>query len=148
MLIAAAALLWGATSCGDDDRQEPSPAAREAAIYAAVVAEAAAVPGPSEERPVVFVGPLEPVYPIGLEVQVAVVDTLAERADVRFVDEPAQATQDGTTFIGDGVLVLVGPIPDGDRVTVATEVYRSPDAGRPGSVTVAEAGGTWTVVGG
>ncbi len=141
----AAILLWAA-ACGGDDGGGTSPQAREAAIYAVVVAEAAQLPPPGDERPVVFVGPLEPAYPIRLEVQVGVVEHLAERADVRFVDELGQATPDGTTFIADGSLVLVGRIPDGSRVTVRTEVYRSPDVGQAGSVTVAGEGETWRVV--
>ena len=86
-------------------------------------------PHEEDETPIVYVTPFPNEKPIPLDVQVGVVDAVADNATVRFVDEEDQAIDkgaEGEPVVDDGVLVRIGTVPEeGTTVTVPAELYHS-----------------------
>jgi hypothetical protein len=121
-------------ACGEDDAV-PEGAAREARVYAAIVADAAdaadAAAGGGRDPGIVFVEPLDPDDPISLEVQAGVVQRVRREVDVRFVDSREAALdldEPGAPVRGDGLLLGLGPVPEGrSRVEVEVRRYRHRD---------------------
>ncbi len=143
--VATAALVVLAAACGSDDQAE-DPTARRAAIYAAVITDLAGLDHGTDERPIVFVGPMSEDVALGLDLQVAVVGQLDEVAEIRFVDLLEQALADEFTFIDRAPALLVGSIPDsGNRVEVPVEWYETPQEAVSSTLTVAKRGGAWRV---
>ncbi len=102
--------MLGVSSCGDDSSGKDT-ASRESDVYAAIVTSVAAAETVDESTPIVYVAPLGNEKPIPLNVQVAVVDSVADAAVLRFVDKADQAiNQDDATepVIDDAVLVRSG----------------------------------------
>jgi hypothetical protein len=141
--VAALAVTLAAGGCGSDG-PSPSTTEREARVYAAVI-EALAPDGPEpspetdEPDRVVYAGSLDVDGPIPLEVQAAVVEELVEFATVRFVDEKAEAMEDG-------VLVLLGAVPNGRSPSVTAERYVDRDDAERFRVSLERSDGDWTVV--
>jgi hypothetical protein len=96
-------------------------------VYAAIVTSVAGAEAADESTPIVYVAPLGNDKPIPLNVQVAVVDSVADAAVLRFVDKAEQAiNQDDDTepVIDDAVLVRLGEVPEsGASVNVPGELY-------------------------
>jgi hypothetical protein len=133
-------------ACGGDD--DPQPVAVDASTYVAAIDEFLPPSADPEERPVVFIVPVADES-LALETQVAVIDALAETHDVRFVDDPAAAvddgiegepTRDGGTLLGVGVVTAVEPH------TIRVEVYRERGEVEAHLVTVAVRGERWVAI--
>lgn len=86
---------------------------------------------------------------IDLAVQAEVVETNHEIADVRFVDDRAEALEDdGTAIRDEGILVALGPLVDvGDSVTIEVDQYDGPDPELTWSFDLRPAGDVWTLNG-
>jgi ABC-type Fe3+-hydroxamate transport system substrate-binding protein len=147
--IAVAALVFIA-ACGDDSGSSgEGTSSRESDVYAAiVVAVAADEPHDEETKPIVYVSPFPNEKAIPLDVQVSVVDSVADDAVVRFVDKEEQAinkSSDNQSVIDDGVLVRVGPVPeDGTTVTVPAELYHDENTIMPTEFKVTQGSdGSW-----
>lgn len=106
---------------GDDEAPVPPP---DASTYAAALAYF--LPAPVEgEQPNVFVSPLD--EPLQLEQQVAVIDSLGEDYDVKFVDSFKDAIDleaDGRPPIDDGLLLGIATIPAEPPYVMRVESYR------------------------
>ncbi len=96
-----------------------------------------------------YVAPLGNEKPIPLNVQVAVVDSVADAAVLRFVDKAEQAiNQDDDTepVIDDAVLVRLGEVPEsGASVNVPGELYRTKADAEPVVYVVNETANGWVV---
>lgn len=143
-------LVTGAFGCAAD-APEASPAG---AIYGAVLAEVLAEqPVPATAAgvlPVLYVAPLDKRYPIELADQAEVLERLRPAADVRFVDDRAEAIDDKRPDrpVRDGaVLVELGPVQDEADGRHTVHLRRSDDALEPQerSAVVTRAEGTWAV---
>ena len=146
-------LVVGATtltvsSCGDDSSGKDT-SSRESDVYAAIVTSVAAAETADESTPIVYVAPLGNEKPIPLNVQVAVVDSVADAAVLRFVDKADQAiNQDDDTepVIDDAVLVRLGAVPEsGASVNVPGQLYRTKADAEPVVYVVNETANGWVV---
>jgi len=146
-------LVVGATtltvsSCGDDSSGK-NTSSRESDVYAAIVTDVAGAEAADESTPIVYVAPLGNEKPISLSVQVAVVDSVADAAVLRFVDKAEQAiNQDDDTepVIDDAVLVRLGEVPEsGATVNVPGELYRTKADAEPVVYVVSETANGWVV---
>lgn len=130
---------------------------RDADVYAAVIHALLSseglgddiVEGESDTERVVWAGPLDDEPAIPLEVQASVVERLEDVATVRFVDEAAEAigeTAEGEVIREDGVLVLLGPVPAGDRsLSVRARRYSSVDRADRFQLHAEKVDGEWSV---
>jgi len=140
-LAVVAALL---AACGPAKSSSGVPAA---AYAAALVPFLPAPPDADENLVVVYVAPLGEA-PLALDAQVAVIDALAARVDVRFVDSfdvVIDDRVDGAPPRDDAILLAIGMIPAEPPHTVRVEEYT--DAVRTAAhlVTVIERSDEWTV---
>ena len=146
LVVGAAALT--VSSCGDDSSGKDT-SSRESDVYAAIVTSVAAAETADESTPIVYVAPLGNEKPIPLNVQVAVVDSVADAAVLRFVDKADQAiNQDDDTepVIDDAVLVRLGAVPEsGATVNVPGELYRTKADASPVVYVVNETPDGWVV---
>ncbi|HTN80634.1 MAG TPA: hypothetical protein VMK16_13230 [Acidimicrobiales bacterium] len=136
------------TSCGDDSGSNTDASSREADVYAAIVRTVgASEPNDSEQKPIVYVTPFPNDKSIPLDVQVSVVDAVADDVVVRFVDDEDQAIDkdsENQSVIDDAVLVRVGPVPpDGTTVTVPAELYTDENTIMPTEYEVTEGPDGW-----
>ncbi len=138
------------SACGDDDGGQDT-SSREADVYAAILVDVASAEPHTESTPIVYVAPLGNEKPIPLDVQVSVVDAVADTAVVRFVDEADQAINkddDGAPVIDDAVLVRLGAVPpDGPTVSVPGELYHTQSDASPVEYKVTETSDGWVVTG-
>jgi hypothetical protein len=145
--------LAAGAACGVTDSADE----RTVGVYVAVI-QAVAEEGPGEFGPgegaerVIWAGPLEAGMEITLEDQVAVVEQLKEEdfATVRFVDEGGEAIdddEDGQPARQDGLLVLLGEIPDGPAPTVRAQRYLHVEEIGDFSAAVEQRAGAWRVTG-
>ena len=136
-LAVAAALMTG---CGEGRQASPgqetfgpgdlTPAEREAFVYAAVIRHMTAEEGQSSGFGVIYVldhaveGASDPDQgtgartPISEEVQIRIQEELATLPPIRFVpdrDEVIGAPADGSQVKNGGILLTLGPVPEGDR---------------------------------
>jgi hypothetical protein len=142
--ILAAALVAG---CGEGQQsgQEPfgpgdlTPAEREAFVYAAVIRHMTAEEGQSSGFPVIYVldravegasdveGDTGARTPISSEVQIRVQEELAQLPPIRFVPDPDEvigSPEEGSQVRNGGILLTLGPIPEGDdRLEVEASSY-------------------------
>jgi hypothetical protein len=143
------ATLFVVTACGDDGGSGDNTSSRDSDVYAAIVRSVAAdQPHEEDETPVVYVTPFPNEKPIPLDVQVGVVDSVADEATVRFVDEEEQAVNkdaEGAPVVDDGVLVRIGTVPEeGTTVTVPAELYHNDNDIVPTEYEVTEGTDSWT----
>ena len=136
------------TSCGDDGGSGEDTSSRDSDVYAAIVRTVAAgEPHEEEQKPIVYVTPFPNDKPIPLDVQVGVVDGVADDAVVRFVDEEDQAIDkdaEGAPVLDDAVLVRIGTVPpQGTTVTVAAELYHNDNDITPTEYQVTEGPDGW-----
>lgn len=149
-LVALACVALLVTSaCGDDDGGQDT-SARESDVYAAILVDVASTEPHTESTPIVYVAPLGNEKPIPLDVQVSVVDSVADTAVVRFVDEADQAINkddDGAPVIDDAVLVRLGAVPPegGPTVSVPGELYHTEVDALPVEYKVTETPDGWVV---
>ncbi len=119
-------------------------------MYTAILVTVAAAEPHAEETPIVYVAPLGNEKPIPLDVQVSVVDAIADDAVVRFVDEADQAIDkdaEDAPVLDDAVLVRLGAVPpDGATVTVPGELYRTQSETSPVEYKVTETADGWVVM--
>lgn len=146
--LAGASLLL-ISACGDDGGSGDDTSSRDSDVYAAIVRSVAAdQPHEEDETPIVYVTPFPNEKPIPLDVQVGVVDSVADNATVRFVDEEDQAIDkgaEGEPVVDDGVLVRIGTVPEeGTTVTVPAELYHSDNDIVPTEYQVTEGTDSWT----
>jgi len=123
-IVGAVALVVPLTACGDD----PKDAAREGRVYAAVVRALVPVPDDTDDVDIdVYVVAADDDTSIPIGVQAATVEELDEYSNVRFVDDRDEATavdEPGLPVRNDGVMIVVGPVPDrGERVTIDAQRY-------------------------
>jgi len=139
-------------SCGAEGGRSVE---RGAEVYAAAIRALVSEPpghpdiGAEQRDRVVYAGPLGEKVDISLEVQVAVVEELEEFATIRFVDSRNEAIDDdeqGKPVREDGVLLLLGRIPDGRSPSVEATRYVDVDRDARFRLTVERSGETWTVV--
>ena len=146
--IAFAALVGGA-ACGDDEDPAAKPDSVEAVADAYVAALDATLP-PTDEGadPVVVYVWQFAEKPMSLDDQVVVIDDLAERYDVRFVDEVDAAVDPDVTLApprDDGLLVGLGPVTVDAPHTVRVEIYANEDAIEAVVLTLVRRDELWTV---
>ena len=146
LVVGAAALA--VSSCGDDGGSSSDSSSRESEVYTAIVrAVAADEPQQEEQTPIVYVTPFPNDKAIPLDVQVSVVDSIADDAVVRFVDDEDQAINKDAQdqpVIDDGVLVRLGPVPaQGTTVTVPAELYVDENHITPTEYKVTEGADGW-----
>jgi hypothetical protein len=147
LLLVGAAVLT-VSSCGDDGGSRSDSSSRESDVYAAIV-RAVAADEPQEEgqKPIVYVTPFPNDKAIPLDVQVSVVDSIADDVVVRFVDDEDQAINkdaEDQPVIDDAVLVRVGPVPvQGTTVTVPAELYIDANHITPTEYEVTEGADGW-----
>jgi hypothetical protein len=102
---------------------------READVQVAVLRIALENVPAKSVRPLVFVSPLEGGKPFPLEVQAAVIDHLSKQAEVKFVDEQAEAIDanvEGKPVLGGGVMFSLGRVPpSGNVFEVSGQRYRT-----------------------
>ena len=147
-LVSAA--LVATSACGDDD-ETPDSSSRDSEVYTAILDNVAAdQPVEDEETPIVYVAPLGNEKPIPLDVQVSVVDAIADLAVVRFVDEAEQAIDqdgEGEPVLDDAVLVSLGSVPpDGSSVHVPGELYRTAADSSAVEYEVSQTADGWVVI--
>jgi hypothetical protein len=139
-------------SCGAEDGRSTE---RGAQVYDAVIRALVSEPpghpdtGAEQRDRVVYAGPLGEKVDVSLEVQVAVVDQLEEFATIRFVDSRNEAIDDDEErkpVREDGVLLLLGRIPDGRSPSVEATRYVDVDEDARFRVTVERSRGKWKVV--
>ena len=121
----AAAVVSAVVGC-DDGADAPLPTP-DASAYAAALAPFMPVADP-EEQPNVFVAPFEET--LALELQVAIIELLGEGYDVKFVDDPATAVDAdavGRPVRDDGLLIVLGTIPNDPPYVVRVEEYHRED---------------------
>lgn len=138
VLAMCAALAAVLAACGPKEAAGGVPAA---AYVTALTTFLPAPPAdPDVDLPVVYVAPIGESA-LALDAQVAVIDALAERCDVRFVDTfdvVIDEGEDGAPPRDDATLLAIGMIPADPPHTVRVEEYTR--AGRTAAhlVTVAE----------
>jgi hypothetical protein len=130
VIVGLAAMSIAATACNDD---EPSTSGdvEPAAAYTAIVQWQAGEQEPvmndngEEQLPVIYVVAADGET-IDVSVQADVAAATVDIADVRFADESAEAFHDGVAgepVIADGVMLLVGALPD-PAPTIDVELLR------------------------
>ncbi|MBK5223271.1 MAG: hypothetical protein JJE52_10440 [Acidimicrobiia bacterium] len=150
--MSLAIVLIAASGCGDDDVAEPDPDERLVEIYAAtieaVVAEASTLPAEGDDPMFVYVGERHDVK-INADVQLGVVVELEGWATIRFIDEQNEGidTDDPEMPVrGEGMLVGLGPVPDGEAsVVVYADRYESESSTVVYDVALHRRGGIWEV---
>ena len=89
--------------------------------------------------------------PIGVDVQALVAEALDDQVFVRFIDERAEAVEDGTedrAVRDEGILVGLGAVPpEGDRIDVYVDRYRNLVDVEAWQFSVARVGETWEIAG-
>lgn len=139
-----------ASGCGDDDVAAPDPDDRLIEIYSAtieaVVADAAPMPDEDDEPMFVYVGSRNEAA-IDADVQLGVVVALEDWATIRFIDEQNEAIDSDDPELpvrGEGMLVGLGPVPDGEvSVVVYADRYQSASSTIVYDVELNRRGGVW-----
>ena len=143
------ALLVVGAACGGDEPPtptEPEPVEFGAEVYAMVIERFLPAPDP-ETATVVYVVPVSG-DPLGLDLQVAVIDTLSDGYDVRFVDEVEAAVDDGSSDEpprDEGMLLGLGRIAAEPPHTVRVERYEGSDQVDGHLLTLEQRGAGWVV---
>jgi hypothetical protein len=159
LAIAAVVVALGGASCTDDaPSTEQDPNERLIEIYSVTVTElveeAGALPsvddeGKAEELTTVFLQAREETE-INAEVQVGVVNELAGWANVRFIDDVAEAVDgdvDGAPVRDDGTLIGLGTVGDGEvAAELVADRYVSDEETMVYDVSLQRRGGEWSVV--
>lgn len=148
-LLVVSALVLGA-GCSSDRAEQPEPTSRLAGVYAASIRWVVG----QQEGPVD--GSLPVVYVVSSDErtvpaadQAQVVKALKDVATVRFADRWEDALDEdvaGQPVHDTGVLLGMGPVPEGDPIEVPVRVYRTASDEQLVTLTLDEVGGTWTVV--
>jgi hypothetical protein len=144
----AIALALAAGACGGGG-EEPPRADIDASTYVAAIEGFLPTDPDPDNRPVVYVVPVADEA-LALGTQVAVIDALAETYDVRFVDSPGAAVDEGSAdepARDGGMLLGVGVVSVEPPHTIRIEVYEDRDEVAAHLVTVALRGGLWEAVG-
>lgn len=139
------AILCVVTACGGD---EPAAEPPGAAAYAMVIARFLPPALGDDALPVVFVVPVNGES-LALDTQVTVIDTLAEQADVRFVDDVEAAVDEESSDQPPhdaGTLVGLGRFSAEPPYTVRVELYRGVDRVEGRLLTVRNDDGSWVVI--
>lgn len=142
-----------AAGCGDDDTPSPpDPNERLTDIYAAAIeaiaADATDLPGEDDDPLTVFVAEHEEAE-ISADVQVGVVAALESWATVRFIDsldEAVDRDEDGAPVRGEGILVGLGEVGDGEATaTLVADRYEGEGTTVVYDLELTRRGGEWTV---
>jgi hypothetical protein len=143
LLLAAVLSGFALAGCGDgDDPPIPPP---DAAAYAAAMVPFLPVADP-EDRPKVFVAPFD--EPLSLGEQVAIIETIGEGYDLTFVDDPetvVDADAEGHPVHDDGLLLIVGTLPNQPPYVTRVESYRGDSEHTASLVTLVWRGDRWTI---
>jgi hypothetical protein len=137
----------GASACSDVAGGSDDDTDRAVDIYVAVLRSVVDPVRPADvEHPPVFVEHEDMDEDIELDVQVGVVNELEDEYDVRFIDSREEALSSEEPRIrvaDDGVLVGLGPIANGDPVTVLARRYWGEGREESFAVDVRERGDEW-----
>lgn len=138
-----------AVGCGDAD-DPTTDEGREATVYALVLEWLVdQEPTPADGDLVLYITPRSE-HTVDIDVQANVVELMAPSADVRFIDELAEALEldePGAPVRGDGVLVGFGAVAsEGDVVEVYVDRYRTADDVEAWTVTARRTGTSWRFV--
>lgn len=146
MTVVTAAL---GVACGDSaDPTSDPPEPPGAAAYAVVIARFLPPALDPDELPVVYVVPVNGEA-LALDVQVDVIDRLAEVSDVRFVDDVRAAVDEDSSDLpprDHGTLVGLGRFSADGPYTVRVELYRGLDRVDGRLITVRNEDGNWVVI--
>lgn len=89
----------------------PAPGAPEPAeIYGNAILQLSAQTHADGDRPLVFVAVRGEGTSVDLDVQAAILQRLQDDLEIRFVDTRAEALDDDSRVLDDGILVAIGPI--------------------------------------
>lgn len=144
--VLLAALLWSAPACGDDEPDAVPPGAE---AYAMVIRRFLPPALDDDSLPVVYVTPVNGEA-LALELQVAVIEALADVGDVRFVDDAGAAVDEDSSDQpprDEGTLVGLGRFSAEAPYTVRVELYRGLDRVDGRLLTVRNTDGNWIVIG-
>lgn len=151
MLLAAVAV---AAACTPTDDDPTDGLGREAAVYESVLGwllEDEPLPEDGERPPWTMYVSSRHERPIGVDVQVRVVEALDETVGVRFIDQRSEAVDEAATeqpVREDGILVGLGAVPtEGDSIDVYVDRYRALADVEAWEVGLRRAGDTWDVAG-
>lgn len=148
-LVAVVALTVATAACDGDDpptTTEPAPVEFGAEVYTMVIERFLPAPDP-DAAPVVYVVPVNG-DPLGLDLQVAVIDALSEGYDVRFVDEVEAAVDDGSSDEpprDEGMLLGLGRIAPEPPHTIRVERYEGSDQVEGHLLTLEQRADAWVV---
>lgn len=146
-LCVALGLLVGSACTGDDESVDSVPEIG-ADTYVAAIERFLPPSTDPELPPVVYVVPVAGEA-LPLDTQIAVIDTLAETHDVRFVDD-YDAAVDGNAEDDPprdhGTLIGLGTVTEEAPHTVRVEVYRERDQVEGHLLTLEPEGDRWVVV--
>jgi hypothetical protein len=155
LITLAAVVALVLSSCTDDDAARNDPNRRLTAIYSEVIPAVA-----THERPdlladepldvVIYIAPREHVE-IGIDVQVGIINELADWADIRFIDEFEEAIDRGEPnqpVRDNSVLIGLGSIPEGaTTVEVFADRYEYADELTTFEITLTGRADEWAVDG-
>jgi hypothetical protein len=146
VLVALVAFVAGCTDDEPPPPARPEPVEFGAEVYTMVIERFLPPPDP-DAAPVVYVVPVNG-DPLGLDLQVAVIDALSDGYDVRFVDEVAAAVDDGSSDEpprDEGMLIGLGRIASEPPHTIRVERYEDSDRVDGHLLTLEQRAGTWVV---
>jgi hypothetical protein len=147
--IAAGLLVVMVFGCSKSSESE----IRASAVYEGVMRWLAAEHASDPDPLPVFVEPRGEGTSIDLEVQAEVVESVADVADVRFIDTRDEALESddesGLIVVRDGgLLIRLGPVlEEGQRVTLDVDIFVDEEADRTIRFSLVASGDEWRVVG-
>jgi hypothetical protein len=141
-LALAVAVVSGCSGTEVKDQER-----RETDVYSAVLRTAIVGLAGGGAQPLVYVSPLNGAKPFPLDVQAGVIHGLSKQAQVKFVDEQAEAIDSRAhdmAVLGAGTLFSLGPVaPLGTTMEVNGERYRTAADRATLRFTVRDANGVW-----
>jgi hypothetical protein len=150
LLAVAGSMALTAAACdsgGVSPPTQPPPIEIGADAYVTVITRFLPPSLNPESLPVVYVVPVSGDA-LSLETQVAVIETLAQGYDIRFVDQPTAAldgASDGEPPRDAGTLIGLGRIAPDPPHQVRVELYRGRDRVNGHLLTLRNEGGVWVV---
>lgn len=136
-----ATVLFGCSSDDEPDRGSTADA------YAVVLRWFVERSGSDAESPLVFVEALGDGVVFGLETQAAVVSSTADFAEVRFIDDRAEAIENDEVRDG-GILIALGPaVESGRSVTIESAQLTSESDAVGWTFDLVWRGETWSMRG-
>lgn len=148
LLMAVAIAVTACDGEAPPDATDPQPVDIGADAYTTVILQFMSPSLEPDARPVVYVVPVSGDA-LALETQVSVIDALADSYDVRFVDEPDAAVDEGASDDpprDEGTLIGLGRISALPPHNVRVELYRGRDRVSGHLLTLRKDGEEWVVI--